>query len=167
MSPRGILSWSEQEEENFLQWLDGNRALPWKDLPDAYREKFGVDRSVESLRGKKYHILRKIGRTTARSWKRPGHRKRREPRRRLSEQTVIHSDASADAATRSNIDLWFQTILASESGSVDSSESALTRGSISDRLTPALTKFRPKKPRSSTWIWEYVHRMCATVRMDV
>ncbi|KAJ5543754.1 hypothetical protein N7513_007262 [Penicillium frequentans] len=167
MSPRGTLSWSVQEEENRLQWLDENRSLPWKDLPDAYRQRFGVDRSVESLRGKKYHILRKNGRTTARSPKRQGHRKRREPRRRSSEQTVIHSDASADAATRSNIDLWFQTILASESGSAESSETALTRGSISDRLTPALTKFRPRKPRSSTWIWEYVHQMCATVRMDL
>ncbi|KAJ5556070.1 hypothetical protein N7513_003712 [Penicillium frequentans] len=167
MSPRGTLSWSVQEEENLLQWLDENRSLPWKDLPDAYRQRFGVDRSVESLRGKKYHILRKNGRTTARSPKRQGHRKRREPRRRSSEQTVVHSDASADAASRSNIDLWFQTILASEPGSADSSVSALTRGSISDRLTPALTKFRPKKPRSSSWIWEYVHRMCVTGRMDV
>ncbi|KAJ5982747.1 hypothetical protein N7451_012847 [Penicillium sp. IBT 35674x] len=166
MSPRGILSWSVQEEENLLQWLDETRSLPWKDLPDAYRQRFGVNRSVESLRGKKYHILRKNGRTTARSRKRQGQCKRQEPRRRSIEQTVIHSDASADPATRSNIDLWFQTILASESGSADSSESALTRRSISDRLTPALTKFRPKKPRSSTWIWEYVHQMCATVRMD-
>ncbi|KAJ5543720.1 hypothetical protein N7513_007228 [Penicillium frequentans] len=167
MSPRGILSWSEQEEENLLQWLDENRALPWKDLPDAYREKFGVVWSVESLRGKKYHILRKKGRTTARSPKCQGHRKRREPRRRSSEQTVIQSDASADAASRSNIDLWFQTILASESGSAESSETALARGSISDRLTLALTNHRPKKLRSSTWIWEYVQQMCATVRMDV
>ncbi|KAJ5778360.1 hypothetical protein N7520_001606 [Penicillium odoratum] len=167
MSPRGILSWSEQEEENLLQWLDETRALPWKDLPGAYREKFGVDRSVESLRGKKYHILRKNGRTTARSRKRQDHRKRREPRRRSIEQTVIHSDASADAATHSNIDLWFQTVLASESGSAESSESAVTRGWISDRLTPALRNYRPKKLRSSSWIWEYVHRMCATGRMDL
>jgi hypothetical protein len=120
-----------QEEENLLRWLDENRSLPWKDLPDAYREEFGVDRSVESLRGKKYHILRKNGRTTARSPKSQGRRKRREPARRSIEQTVIHSDASADVATRSNIDLWFQTVLASEFGSTDSSESALTRGSIS------------------------------------
>ncbi|KAJ5654874.1 hypothetical protein N7490_001877 [Penicillium lividum] len=141
MSPRGILSWLVQEEENLLQWLDENR--------------------------KKYHILRKNGRTTARSPRRQGHRNRRKPRRRSIEQTIIHSDASAVAATHSNIDLWFQTVLASESGSAESSESAMTRGSISDRLTPALTKFRPKKPRSSSWIWEYVHRMCATGRMDL
>ncbi|KAJ5655015.1 hypothetical protein N7490_002018 [Penicillium lividum] len=167
MSPRGILSWSVQEEENLLRWLDENCSLPWKDLPGAYRERFGVDRSVESLRGKKYHILRKNGRTTARSPRRQSHRKRREPRRRSTEQTVIHSDASADAATRSNIDLWFQTIIASEYDSADSSESTLTRGSISDRLMPALRNYRPKKLRSSSWIWEYVHRMCATGRMDL
>ncbi|KAJ5556076.1 hypothetical protein N7513_003718 [Penicillium frequentans] len=167
MYPRSILSWSEQEEENLLQWLDKNRALPWKDLPDAYRERFGVDRSVGSLRGKKYHILRKNGRTTARSPKSQGRRKRREPACHSVEQTVIHSDASADTATRSNIDLWFQTILASEAGSADSSESALTKGSISDRLTPALTNYRPKRLRSSSWIWEYVNRMCATGRMDL
>lgn len=133
MSSRGILSWSKQEEENLLRWLDENRSLPWKDLPDAYRETFGVDRSVESLRGKKYHILRKNGCTTARSPRRQGHRKRQKPRRHSSEQTVIHSGASADTTTRSNIDLWFQTILASEPGSADSSESALTRGSISGK----------------------------------
>ena len=131
MSPRGILSWSVQEEENLLQWLDENRSLPWKDLPGAYRHKFGVTRSVESLRGKKYHILRKNGRTTARSPKRQGRGKGRKPCRRSFEQTVTHSDASADGATRSNIDLWFQTILASEPGSAKSSESSMTRGSIS------------------------------------
>ncbi|KAJ5938304.1 hypothetical protein N7466_001438 [Penicillium verhagenii] len=166
MSPRSILSWSGQEEDSLLQWLDENRALPWKDLPDAYREKFGVDRSVESLRGKKYHILRKNSRTTARSPKSQGRRRRREPARRSVEQTIIHSDAPANAATRSNIDLWFETILASESDPAGSSESTLTRVSISDRLTPALKKYRPKKSRSSSWIWEYVHRMCATGRMD-
>ncbi|KAJ5654870.1 hypothetical protein N7490_001873 [Penicillium lividum] len=165
MTPRGILSWSEQEEENLLHWLDENRALPWKDLPDAYRERFGVDRSVESLRGKKYHILWKNGRTNAQSPKRQGRRKRREPAHRSVEQKFTHSDAPVNAATQSNIDLCFQTILASQSG--DSSESTLTRGSISDRLTPVLTNCRPKKSRSSSWIWEYVHRMCTTGRMNL
>ncbi|KAJ5938394.1 hypothetical protein N7466_001528 [Penicillium verhagenii] len=159
MSPRGILSWSVHEEENLLPWLDENRELPWKDLPDAYRQKFGVNRSVESLRGKKYHILRKNGGTTARTPRRQGHRNRRKPRRRSIAQTVIHSNASADTATRSNIDLWFQTILAPESGSAKSSESTMTKDSISDRLTPVLRKFHPEKPRSASWKWEYVHRM--------
>ncbi|KAJ5642803.1 hypothetical protein N7490_006803 [Penicillium lividum] len=83
---------------------------------------------------------------------------RREPRRRSIEQTIIYLDASAVAVTH---------ILASESGSAESSESAVIRGSISDRLTLALTKFCPKKTRSSSWIWEYVHRMCAIGRMDL
>ena len=156
MSPRGTMGWSEREEENLLPWLDENRTLPWKALPDAYCERFGVNRSVESLRGKKYHILRKKGRTNARSHKSHGRRKRPGPSRHPIGMKASQSDAPVKAATQSNIDLWFQTILTADPSSTDSSESMLPRRSISgmsppnssstcmlishlDRLTPALT----------------------------
>ncbi|KAJ5654853.1 hypothetical protein N7490_001856 [Penicillium lividum] len=167
MSPRGTMGWSEREEENLLRWLDENRTLPWKALPDAYSEQFGVNRSVESLRGKKYHILRKKGRTHARSPKSQGRCKRPKPSRRSVEKKASHSDTPVKAAPQSNIDLWFQTILTSEARSADSSESTLKKGSISDHLTPALTNLLPKKSRSSSWIWEYVHRVCATGEMNL
>ncbi|KAJ5752727.1 hypothetical protein N7520_009644 [Penicillium odoratum] len=168
MSPHGIMSWSEREEENLLRWLDENRELPWKDLPDAYSEEFGVNRSVESLRGKKYHILRKKGCTNAQSPNTRGRRKRPGPpgppgpRRRAVEKKASHSDAPVKAAPQINIDLWFQTILTSEARSADNSESTLTRSSIS-----ALTNYRPKKSRISSWIWEYVHRVCATGKLEL
>ncbi|OQE56711.1 hypothetical protein PENNAL_c0406G03655 [Penicillium nalgiovense] len=58
MSPRSACGWPEWEEKNLLSWLDAHRDLSWKALSDAYYEEYQVDRSVESLRGKKYHILR-------------------------------------------------------------------------------------------------------------
>ncbi|KAJ5938423.1 hypothetical protein N7466_001557 [Penicillium verhagenii] len=186
MSPRGTTSWSEREEESLLPWLDENRALPWKALPEAYSEKFGVNRTVESLRGKKYHILRKKGCTNARSLNTRGRRKRPGPpgpRRRAVEKKASHSDAIVKAAPHSNIDQWFETILTSELFSADSSESMLEEGSISgmrpkimskcmlisriDHLKPALTSSLPKTSRSSSWIWEYVHRVCAIGKVNL
>jgi hypothetical protein len=35
-----------------------------------------------------------------------------------------------------------------------------------DRLTPALTNSFPKESRPSSWIWEYVHRVCATGKLE-
>ncbi|KAJ5642792.1 hypothetical protein N7490_006792 [Penicillium lividum] len=119
MSSRGTMSWSEREEESLLPWLDENRALPWKALPRAYSEKFGVIRSVESRRGKKYHILRKKGCTNARSPNTRGRRKRPRPRCRAVEKKGSHSDAPVKAAPQSNIDLWFHTILTSLDASAE------------------------------------------------
>jgi hypothetical protein len=59
MSPRSEVAWAEWEEKNLLPWLDAHRALPWKARSHAYSEQYQMDRSAESLRGKKYHILRK------------------------------------------------------------------------------------------------------------
>ena len=136
MSPRGTISWSEREEENLLRWLDENRTLPWKALPDAYSEQFGVNRSVESLRGKKYHILRKKGRTNARSHKRRDRRKRPGPSRRSVGMKASRSDAPVKAAAQSNIDLWFQTVLMADPSPTDSSESMRTWSSISGMIPP-------------------------------
>ncbi|KAJ5041917.1 hypothetical protein NUH16_011205 [Penicillium rubens] len=70
MSLRSVCGWPEWEEKNLLSWLDSYRGLPWKALSDVYYEEYQVYRSVESLRGKKYYILRKQRRTGA---KVPGH----------------------------------------------------------------------------------------------
>ncbi|KAJ5752771.1 hypothetical protein N7520_009688 [Penicillium odoratum] len=167
MPPRGTMGWSEREEENLLPWLYENRALPWKALPDAYSEQFGVKRSVESIRGKMYHILRKQGRFGARSPKNQDHRKRPGPSRRSVKMRASLSDAPVKTAAHSNIDLWFQTILTAKPSPTDSSESTLTRSSISDRLTPALNNSFPEKTLESSWIWEYVHSVCTTGKLEL
>ena len=59
MASRREVIWSEWEESNLIPWLDAYRALSWKARADAYYKQHGVYRSVESLRGKMYHILRK------------------------------------------------------------------------------------------------------------
>lgn len=76
MSPRSASGWPEWEEKNLLSWLDAHRELSWKARSDAYYEQHRVARSAESLRGKKYHILRKCRPTEARSSNRSGNQKR-------------------------------------------------------------------------------------------
>ncbi|CAG8122991.1 unnamed protein product, partial [Penicillium salamii] len=66
MSPRSASGWPEWEEKNLL-WLDAHQELSWKARSDAYYEQHRVARSAESLRGKKYHILRKCRRAGARA----------------------------------------------------------------------------------------------------
>jgi hypothetical protein len=66
MSPRSASGWPEWEEKKLLSWLDTYRELPWEARSDTYYEQHRVAGSVESLRGKKYHIMWKRRRTGAR-----------------------------------------------------------------------------------------------------
>jgi hypothetical protein len=59
MHSRSVTAWPKWEEDKLLPWLEANRELSWTARSDAYLEQVGVKRSVESLRGKKYYILRK------------------------------------------------------------------------------------------------------------
>lgn len=56
MSPRSAawVGWPKREEENLIPWLDAHRDLSWKAHSDASYEDYQVDRSIESLRGRKY-----------------------------------------------------------------------------------------------------------------
>ncbi|KAJ6099387.1 hypothetical protein N7467_000922 [Penicillium canescens] len=156
MSPRGTMSWSEREEENLLRWLDENRALPsvWTEALNHYVAKSTI------CCGRKVAPMPDLRKGQDR-------RKRPAPSRRSVGMRASQSDAPVKAAAQSNIDLWFQTILTAEPSPTGSRGSTLTRGSISDRLTPALTNSLPKKSRTSSWIWEYVHRVCATGKLDL
>ncbi|CAP87136.1 hypothetical protein PCH_Pc24g02280 [Penicillium rubens Wisconsin 54-1255] len=118
MSPRSEVAWEEWEEKNLLPWLDAHRALPWKARSHAYYEQYQVDRSVESLRGKMYHILRKQRRTGAGSPKHAAHRNRAEACR-----------------------------------------------SVGRRAMPLLRHSRHEETRSSSQIWDYVHRVCAVRKL--
>lgn len=53
------ISWSQSETDNLLLWLYRNRHLSWEGKSRAYFLQHRVVRSVESLRGKKYQLLRK------------------------------------------------------------------------------------------------------------
>jgi hypothetical protein len=112
MYSRSATGWSEWEEDNLLPWLAENSGLPWTDRAQAYSKQFGVNRSVESLRGKKYHILRK---------RRFGHVRR--TRRTTTSKTggtsrhlkVIDDDAqyslsSNDSVDRTMVGQWLQGI---------------------------------------------------------
>lgn len=85
--PRGnAIGWSQSEADNLLPWLSRNEKLSWEAKSRAYFRQYRLVRTVESLRGKKYQILRKqLGRQrmsasnrARRSWRQC--RLRREPR---------------------------------------------------------------------------------------
>lgn len=85
--PRGnAIGWSQSEADNLLPWLSRNQELSWEAKSRAYFRQYRLVRTVESLRGKKYQILRKrLGRQRTpvssraqRSWRQ--YRLRREPR---------------------------------------------------------------------------------------
>jgi hypothetical protein len=122
MSSRSACGWPEWEEQNLLPWLDAHRDLSWKALSDAYYEEYQVDRSVESLRGKKYHNLRKQRRTAAKASKRSGKQKRPGDVRRSLDNSGSQSALPAKTPARRNIDKWFQTILAADPSQPDDSD---------------------------------------------
>lgn len=134
MSPRSEIVWSEWEEKNLLSWLDAHRELPWKARSDAYYEQYRVVRSVDSLRGKMYHILRKQRRTGAKVPKHPGNRNqagaaRRSVGGRASLEESSFETLPKQRPAQSNIAKWFQTILTAEPSHTDSIESIKAKGS--------------------------------------
>ncbi|KAJ5982516.1 hypothetical protein N7451_012616 [Penicillium sp. IBT 35674x] len=116
-------------------WVKGLDPKP--NLDPVVDEEFGVNRSVESLCGKKYHILRKKGRTNARSHNSCDRRKRPGSSRRSVGMKASQSDGSVKAAVQSNIDLWFQTVLMPDPSLTDSSELTRTWNSISGMSPPS------------------------------
>jgi hypothetical protein len=128
MSTRSEVVWSEWEEKNLLSWLDAHRALSWKARSDAYYEQYQVDRSVESLRGKMYHILRKQRRTRARSPKLSGNRNRAGTVRRSVGRRASLATLPNKRPAQNNIEKWVQTILTAEPSHIDSIESIKTTG---------------------------------------
>jgi hypothetical protein len=129
MSPRNDVVWSEWEENNLLSWLDAGRALPWKARSHAYYEQYQMDRSVESLRGKKYHILRKQRRTVSRSPTLPTNRNRAGAIRRSVGRKASLATLPNKRPTQSNRKSLFQTVLRTEPSYIDSIESKKPKGS--------------------------------------
>ncbi|CAG8139721.1 unnamed protein product [Penicillium nalgiovense] len=166
MSPRSACGWPEWEEKNLLSWLDYHRDLSWKALSDAYYEEYQVDRSVESLRGKKYHILRKQRRTGAKVPGCSGKQKRPGDMRRSLVDSGSRPPLPDNNSAQRNIDKWFQTILTADpSQSGDSDKPAQTARSKIRCVTPAPLPYSPQRTRSSSWTWDYVHRVCAARKL--
>ncbi|KAF3400078.1 hypothetical protein F1880_008417 [Penicillium rolfsii] len=105
MYARNVTGWSEWEENHLLSWLEENSNLPWTDRAQAYSEQFGVSRTVESLRGKKYHILRKRRLGRAKRTRRAATSKTRgNPRRPNVTDNGAHSrHSSSDSVNRTVI----------------------------------------------------------------
>ncbi|KAJ5704810.1 hypothetical protein N7536_000499 [Penicillium majusculum] len=166
MSPRSASGWPEWEEKNLLAWLDAHRELSWKARPDAYYEQHRVARSAESLRGKKYHILRKSRRTGARASDRSGIQKQSKAVRHSTGRRAALAALPHNISAKSNIDKWFETILTAESSQTDSNESSHTKTPRTGRVTRVSIPCWPKEKRSSSWMWEYVHRVCAARKLE-
>jgi hypothetical protein len=112
MYSRSATGWSDWEEDNLLLWLEENSELPWTDRAKAYSEQFGVSRSVESLRGKKYHVLRKRRLGQARRTLRTATSKTRGNPRRLktTDDRANPSISSHDSVDRRMTGQWLQGI---------------------------------------------------------
>ncbi|OKO90123.1 hypothetical protein PENSUB_13531, partial [Penicillium subrubescens] len=106
---RSATPWSKREEDNLLPWLKENSELPWIARPDAYLEQVGVKRSVESLRGKKYHILRKRRLGRVRPSRRATTSKSRGKSRRLR-ATTRRNLSSSDSSSCGNVRRWLYDI---------------------------------------------------------
>ena len=135
MSSRSATGWSEWEEKNLLPWLDEHRALPWKARSNAYFAQYQIYRSVESLRGKKYHILRKRRLARARLSKdkdqvnptRPGRRVRRQMAAARGSLAALPSKKTVQR----NIGQWLQGIPPTQSSHTESSHSTQSKSTKS------------------------------------
>ncbi|CAG8117548.1 unnamed protein product [Penicillium nalgiovense] len=105
-----------------------------------------------SLRGKKYHILRKQRRTESGSPKHAAHRNRAGTCRSVGRRASLGNLPSRRPA-QSNIEKCFQTILRTEPSHIDS------------RAMPLLRPSRRQETGSSSQIWDYVHRVCASRKL--
>ncbi|CAG8056002.1 unnamed protein product [Penicillium salamii] len=166
MSPRSASGWPEWEENNLLSWLDAHRELSWKARSDAYYEQHRVARNAESLRGKKYHILRKCRHTGAKSSDHSGHQKKSKPVRGLVGRRAALSALPHNISAESNIDKWFETILTAEASQTDSNGSSQTESSRLGRATRVSIPCWLKETRSSSSMWDYVHRVCAARKLE-
>lgn len=174
MSPRSIQGWADWEERNLLPWLHAHRALSWKARAEAYFEQYGVYRSVESLRGKKYDILRKRKRASSQQ---SGKQKQPGVAYYSINGTALLATLTNETLTQNNITQWLQNIQPAEPSHASSGESTPIRSGTEylsfvarSRLTlatgcatPVPIHYQPE-PYPTSRIWDYVHRICAARR---
>ncbi|CAG7935649.1 unnamed protein product [Penicillium olsonii] len=163
MSPRSASGWPEWEEKNLLSWLDAHQELSWKARSDAYYEQHRVARSAESLRGKKYHILRKSRRTRAGASDRSEHQKPSKGARHSTGQRASLAALPTEISAKSHIDKWFETIFTAETDNNGLSQTESSRLGLATRVSIPCW---PKETRSSSSMWDYVHRVCAARKLE-
>jgi hypothetical protein len=129
---RSTVSWSKWEEKNPLAWLESNRRLTWKALTHAYCQQFHVNRSIESLRGKKYHILRKQRRASIKPTA-----GKSQPPKRIQCKGPIRAGKARPVQRR--IDRWLEGLSMTESSQADCNGSTETKCSTTSMpVTPFL-----------------------------
>ncbi|KAJ5904752.1 uncharacterized protein N7473_001668 [Penicillium subrubescens] len=183
MYSRSATGWSEWEEDNLLPWLEENSELPWTDRAQAYSKQFGVSRSVESLRGKKYHILRKRRLGRARRTPRTPTSVTRGKNRllKVTDDNTQGSLSSNDSIDRSMVGHWLQGIpeVAQNSAKTQAlpsaelstcGKNAFAFGSV--KRLPALAAhelysadYNQQGSRSLSKLCNYVHWVCEKRRL--
>lgn len=108
MSQHSSQNWPQWEEDNLLPWLDAHRELSWEARAEAYYEELGIRRRIDSIRGKKYHILRKRRLARAKASAQRKDQKRQRRLRRLGGPRK--GFASLSKAKDDNINQWLQKI---------------------------------------------------------
>ncbi|KZN87614.1 hypothetical protein EN45_061740 [Penicillium chrysogenum] len=150
MSPRSEVAWEAWEKKHLspgwtlIGHCRGNPAP--MDIMNNIRWT-----EASSLRGKKYHILRKQRRTGSGSPKHAAHRNRAGACRSVGHKASLANLTSRRPA-QSNIEKCFQTILRTEPSHIDSIESAKTKDSRPGRAMPLLRPSRREETRSSSQI---------------
>ncbi|KAJ5240454.1 uncharacterized protein N7469_002045 [Penicillium citrinum] len=158
MSQHSSQNWPKWEEDNLLPWLDAHRELSWEARAEAYYEELGIRRRIDSIRGKKYHILRKRRLARAKASAQRKNQKRQRRLRRLGGPRK--GFASLSKAKNDNIDQWLQKI--PSEGPISSTSKSPTEETHSVYTTPAPDYPPPQEFQSRSGLWDYVHRICAT-----
>ncbi|KAJ5904656.1 uncharacterized protein N7473_001572 [Penicillium subrubescens] len=165
MYSRNATPWSKREEDNLLPWLEENSELPWIARSGAYLDQVGVKRSVESLRGKKYHILRKRRhgrvRPSRRTTTSKGRGKSRRPRATSNTRCNL---SSSDSISCRNVRRWLHDIPEVAPDGVKSQElpSAEASSYAHESYSPSRDG---RENRSFSKLWNYVHWVCEQRRL--
>ncbi|KAJ5240541.1 uncharacterized protein N7469_002132 [Penicillium citrinum] len=158
MSQHSSQNWPQWEEDNLLPWLDAHRELSWEARAEAYYEELGIRRRIDSIRGKKYHILRKRRLARAKASAQRKDQKRQRRLRRLGGPRK--GFASLSKAKDDNIDQWLQKI--PSEGPISPTRKSPTEETPSVYTTPAPEYPPPQGFQSRSVLWDCVHRICAT-----
>ncbi|KAJ5288103.1 hypothetical protein N7478_003789 [Penicillium angulare] len=172
MAPHSTVGWSTWEEENLLPWLESNRYLTWNALSHAYWQQYQIRRSAESLRGKRYHILRKrrdAGHTPIKNKRQPT----------TCEHRKLLVKGRKKNPLKRRIRRWLRNV---STGQSDRSDSTGTKRSSTGKTSPNVsTTYQADQlvglevvpsgsaqldyARNLSWIWDYAHRLGAAGKL--
>ncbi|KAJ5100891.1 hypothetical protein N7456_006943 [Penicillium angulare] len=155
MAPHSTVGWSTWEEENLLPWLELNQDLTWNALSQAYWQQYQIRRSSESLRGKRYHILRKrrdAGHTPIKNKRQPT----------TCEHRKLLVKGRKKNPLKRRIRRWLRNI---STGQSDRSDSTGTKRSSTGLEVVPSGPAQLDYARNLSWIWDYAHRLRAAGKL--